>query len=123
MKISKEVYYKLLNKYNKIKLDDKYEIDTLIWCLLFRYITLGSHNHQLAVIPSVMKKLKEEYKLNIELFASGINHYFDNYCSLFYDIEKYFGSCGSFFNFIPVRGLFGFNPPYENYLWKKGQIK
>jgi hypothetical protein len=123
MKLAKEVYFKLVNKFDKFKCDSNYDVDTLIWCLLFRYITLGSHNHQLAVIPSVMNKLKTSYKLNIELFASGINHYFDNYCSLFYDIEKHFGSCGSFFNFTPLRGLFGFNPPYENYLMEKGVNK
>lgn len=125
IKISKDVYNKLQIKYQKFKnnFEIKYDLDTLVWCLLFRYITLGSHNHQLAVIPKVMEILKTNYKLNIELFASGINHYFDNYCSLFYDIEKYFGSCGSFFNFKPIRGLFGFNPPYENYLMEKGVKK
>lgn len=125
IKIAKSVYTKLLNKFLKYKEsnDVTHNLDTLVWCLLFRYITLGSHNHQLAVIPSVMNKLKENYNLNIELFASGINHYFDNYCSLFYDIEKHFGSCGSFFNFTPIRGLFGFNPPYENNLMENGVNK
>ena len=114
-----------MNKFIKYKETHEvnYNLDTLVWCLLFRYITLGSHNHQLAVIPSVMNKLKTNYNLNIELFASGINHYFDNYCSLFYDIEKHFGSCGSFFNFKPIRGLFGFNPPYENNLMENGVNK
>lgn len=125
IKIAKSVYLKLLNKFIKYKETHEvnYNLDTLVWCLLFRYITLGSHNHQLAVIPSVMNKLKTNYNLNIELFASGINHYFDNYCSLFYDIEKHFGSCGSFFNFKPIRGLFGFNPPYENNLMENGVNK
>jgi hypothetical protein len=125
IKIAKSVYNKLAIKFTKYKESNivKYNLDTLIWCLLFRYITLGSHNHQLAVIPSVMSKLKINYNLNIELFASGINHYFDNYCSLFYDIEKHFGSCGSFFNFNPIRGLFGFNPPYENNLMENGVNK
>ena len=125
MKVSKEVYDKLNNKFNIYikKFDMKYDIDLLIWCMLFRYITIGSHNHQLAVIPKVMNILKNEYKLNIELFASGINHYLGNYCSIFYDIEKYFGSFGSFFNITPVSGLFGFNPPYENYIMEKGVKK
>ena len=121
IKISSSVYKKLKNKYsiyhNQYKSID---LDVLLWCLLFRYITLGSHNHQLAVIPSVMDCFKKELKLNIEVFASGINHHLDHYCSLFYDIEKYFGSLGSFFNIKPIRGLFGFNPPYENYIMEKG---
>jgi len=121
IKISNTVYKKLEKKYNIHK--NKFSginIDILLWCLLFRYITLGSHNHQLAVIPKVMKELNTKLKLNIEAFASGVNHCLDNYCSLFYDIEKYFGSLGSFFNIKPIRGLFGFNPPYENYIMEKG---
>ena len=81
---------------------------------------MGSHNHQLAVIPKVMKELHSELNLNIEAFASGVNHCLDHYCSLFYDIEKYFGSLGSFFNIKPIRGLFGFNPLYENFIMEKG---
>jgi hypothetical protein len=121
IKVSSTVYKKLKNKYSIYSKNYKnIDIDVLLWCLLFRYITLGSHNHQLAVIPSVMDTLKSKIKLNIEVFASGINHYLDNYCSLFNDIEKYFGSLGSFFNIKPIRGLFGFNPPYENYIMEKG---
>ena len=124
IKISSSVYKKLKNKYSIYSSQFKnIDLDVLLWCLLFRYITLGSHNHQLAVIPSVMDCFKSKLKLNIEVFASGINHHLDHYCSLFYDIEKYFGSLGSFFNIKPIRGLFGFNPPYENYIMEKGTEK
>lgn len=124
IKISKSVYHKLKDKFKKYhKNFDFIDLDILIWCMMFRYTILGSHNHQLAVIPSVMEKLKINLKLNIESFASGINHYFNNYCSLFYDLEKYFGSLGSFFNIEPVEGLFGFNPPYENYIMEQGTAK
>jgi hypothetical protein len=33
-----------------------------------------------------------------ECFASAFNHYFDTYCSAFPDLERPFGSIGSFFN-------------------------
>ena len=124
IKISKSVYNKLKDKYKKHNKNfSNIDLDILIWCMMFRYTILGSHNHQLAVIPNVMEQLKNKLKLNIESFASGINHYFDNYCSLFYDLEKYFGSLGSFFNIEPIEGLFGFNPPYENYIMEKGTAK
>ncbi|VVU95591.1 Phosphorylated CTD interacting factor 1 WW domain [seawater metagenome] len=124
IKISQNVYNKLKAKFNIYQSSFKnIDFDTLIWCLLYRYITLGSHNHQLAVIPNVMQKFKEKINLNVEVFASGVNHYLDHYCSLFYDIEKYFGSLGSFFDIVPISGLFGFNPPYENFIMEKGTEK
>jgi hypothetical protein len=124
IKISQIVYDKLKKKYDlhQVKFATM-DFDTLIWCVLYRYITLGSHNHQLAVIPKVMSHFKDKINLNIECFASGVNHYLDHYCSLFYDIEKYFGSLGSFFDMKPIRGLFGFNPPYENYIMELGTKK
>jgi hypothetical protein len=88
-------------------------MDEYIWAILFRYQLLGSNNHQLAVLPDVMYKMKDDYNLNFECFASAINNTFNNYCSIYYDIERYFGSVGSFFNLIPIKGTFGFNPPYQ----------
>ena len=42
--------------------------------------------------------LFKSYGVNFELYGSAINALSDNYCSLFYDIEKYFGSKGNFFD-------------------------
>jgi hypothetical protein len=109
-------YQKLLNKYKGPEKDfDKY-----IWSILFRYQLLGSNNHQLAVLPQIMNQLKKDYDLNFECFASSINCTFNNYCSLYYDLEKYFGSYGSFFNITPIKGTFGFNPPYQKDLIEIG---
>lgn len=102
------IYNKMVNLYKHNK-----NIDNYIWCIVYRYQLLGSNNHQLGMLPNIMKLMKVDYNLSFECFASSINSTFPNYCSIYYDIEKYFGSVGSFFNIIPIKGTFGFNPPYQ----------
>ena len=63
-----------------------------IMCLILRYNTLESYNQQLAVNPEFYEFLKRKHKTNFELFASSLNCNYDNYCSLFYDLEKEFNS-------------------------------
>jgi hypothetical protein len=65
------------------------------------------------VKPDIMSKMNKDYGLEFECFASSINCTFNHYCSVYYDIEKYFGSFGSFFNLTPIKGTFGLNPPYQ----------
>jgi hypothetical protein len=77
---------------------------------------LRSLNNQLAVHPKIMKKLKDNYNIYFELFGSVLNTYNRYYCSLFYDIEKYFGSMGSFFDIELLSGKFSMNPPFDNRL-------
>lgn len=103
------IYDKMVSLYNRN--DNK--VDDYIWCIVYRYQLLGSNNHQLGMLPDIMKQMQKDYNLNFECFASSINSTFPNYCSIYYDIEKYFGSMGSFFNIIPLKGTFGFNPPYQ----------
>jgi galactitol-specific phosphotransferase system IIB component len=114
-----KVYYKLINKYTG-ELD---KIDIYIWSLLFRYQLLGSNNHQLAILPNILENMKIDYNLNFECFASAINSTFDNYCSIYYDIEKYFGSVGNFFNIIPINGTYSFNPPFQKEIITNSIIK
>ena len=105
-----------INIYNKLAAvytGPNHMLDDYIWTILYRYQLLGSNNHQLAVLPKIMLEMKKDYNLNFECFASAINNTFNSFCSIYYDIEKYFGSVGSFFNMIPVKGTFGFNPPYQ----------
>ena len=104
-----DLYDSLSKKYT----GNKNELDTLVWTIIYRYQLLGSNNHQLAVLPSIMRRLNADYNLNFEFFASTINATFNNYCSIYYDLERYFGSLGSFFDVIPIKGTFGFNPPYQ----------
>jgi hypothetical protein len=51
----------------------------------------------------------------LEAFAGSLNSNLKNYCSLFYDIERYFGSKGSFFKQKPELCIYKIvvaNPPY-----------
>jgi len=110
------IYEKLSDCYT----GDKNKIDDYIWAILFRYQLLGSNNHQLAVLPNIMNQMNNDYKLNFECFASLINNTFNHFCSIYYDLERYFGSVGSFFNITPLKGTFGFNPPYQKNVITKG---
>jgi len=91
-------------------------LDTLIWILVARYISLNIYNLQLAIHPSLYKKLQDELGVQFEMFASGINKFFKHYCSLFQDIEINFGSRGSFFGFVPIKGFYSVNPPFDTFI-------
>ena len=115
-----------INEYNNMK--SKYtqnytnnqKMDNIIWIILFRYQLLSSNNNQLAVLPNILENMKIDYKLSFECFASAINSTMPNYCSIYYDVEKYFGSIGSFFNMIPTKGTYSFNPPYQHDIINNG---
>lgn len=109
--------------YNKMK--NKYtgfpdELDKYIFTILFRYQLLGSNNHQLGVLPSVIEKIKNDFNTELECFASAINAESNIFCSIYYDIEKYFGSVGNFFNIEIKEGIYTFNPPYQKDIITKG---
>ena len=114
--IPEYIYLKLKNKYNGP--DDK--LDMYIWIIIYRYQLLGSNNNQLGVLPNILERMNKDFGLSFECFASAINSTSNNYCSIYYDVEKYFGSCGSFFNLIPNSGTFGFNPPYQKEVMDNG---
>lgn len=82
--------------------------------LNIRYTYLHLLNHGLA------RKFKEmDYSPSeaTEGFASAFNHYFDNFCSAFPDLETPFGSQGSFFDNSTwkTREVF-VNPPFDDSL-------
>ena len=110
------IHDKLVSKYT----GPPNKINDYLWAIIFRYQLLGSNNHQLAVLPTIMNQMKIDYGLDFECFASTINSNFSNYCSIYYDLEKYFGSVGSFFNIEPLNGTFGFNPPYQKDIIEHG---
>lgn len=89
----------------------------IIWKMLKRYDTFANLNNSqglhAAVPHNVMNKMNELFNVDFECFASPINHYFPNYCSLFYDTDHPFGSYGSFFNCDFDEGSFEANPPFE----------
>ena len=71
--------------------------------VLQRYESLSgaAAGYQMALTEDIFDKLHTLYGVEHECFASPLNAYFPNYCSLYYDTDKYFGSHGSFFNFFP----------------------
>jgi hypothetical protein len=98
----------------KFTLDKKYFRNYLVSCII-RYAALGSGANQFMVDLEYKKKL-QEHGFNFECFASIFNHYFKYYCSMFYDLEKYFGSKGSFFALKIHSGKYMANPPYDEKL-------
>jgi hypothetical protein len=120
-KIHKNLINKSLKKYKSGINDEHFKI--IIMCIILRYNTLESYNQQLAVNPKFYKYLGDQYNINFELFASSFNCYYDNYCSLFYDLEKELNSKGSF-NIINIKkGFFVANPPFDEEVMKNMAIK
>jgi phosphorylated CTD-interacting factor 1 len=111
-----DIYNKLKENYNG---EPKY-LDSIIWMIIFRYQLLGSNNHQLGILPNIINKMSIDYNLNFECFASSINSTLKNYCSIYYDLEKYFGSCGNFFKQNFIEGSYSFNPPYQKNIMESG---
>jgi hypothetical protein len=109
---------RLIKKCNSTNID----CDTLIFCLIYRYSYIDAENQQLAIHKKI-KDMFKTYGVNFELYGSAINVLSDNYCSLFYDIEKYFGSKGNFFNIELKSGIYWCNPPYINNLMTKTAYK
>lgn len=102
------------NKFNKFY-DGTYEKDKhiLYFCILYRYSILSAGNQQLAMPSSIKQDFRDNFNIDIELFGSCINRFYSKYCSLFYDIEKHFGSLGNFNDIKPIRGMYFANPPFD----------
>lgn len=111
--LSNDLYIRLLKKCNS-----NLNCDELIFCLIYRYSYIDAENQQLAIHKKI-KELFKNYGVNFELFGSAINALSDHYCSLFYDIEKYFGSEGNFFDINLKSGIYWCNPPYIDRLMTK----
>lgn len=107
----------LYNKYKATIIDKSYEkyydFNTLLWLVKYRYHKNGfSSGLYGSVHPDHYKILQEEYDVNVELFAGFFNKNLKRYFSLFYDLEKYFGSLGNVFNAKLSSGTYLVNPPY-----------
>jgi|LakMenE18May11ns_1017448.scaffolds.fasta_scaffold9955141_4 hypothetical protein len=131
-KIHKEIINKLkLNYINKDNIKTKSDniptiskFNELVICLIIRYNTLESYNQQLAVYPQFYKHMKTKYNINTELFASSLNFFFPNYCSLYYDLEQHFGSLGNFSEFnITNEDFYVANPPFDESIMTNMSIK
>ena len=96
--------------------DDRVLFQKSVYCLLARYEALKGAGFQCAV-PGVAFDAAAECGLGttIECFASPLNCRYERFCSAFPDVERRFGSLGSFFDdtaFDPVEGSFEANPPF-----------
>ena len=80
--------------------------------LLARYDALGGAGYQAALNETAFDVLKKRLGVGCEAFASPLNCRYGRFCSAFPDVDKPFGSLGSFFDFKPTRGSFEMNPPF-----------
>ena len=125
LKCSNELYKRLRGKFDKEKAEEdenrnfNEDIDTekmneYIFSVVLRYKTLMGDSHQFAMKPLFKEALKKKHGVQMELFGSPINSHYNMYCSLFWDLEKHFGSYGNFNLLEMEKGFYIANPPYEN---------
>lgn len=86
-----------------------------VFCVLARYeLFAGGAGYQMAFTDEGFKWLRENLKVDTECFASPLNCWNDNFCSLAVDTDRFFGSKGNFFKLIipPIGGAYEANPPF-----------
>jgi hypothetical protein len=113
--IKLRIYNKLKEKYS----GDKELMDKYIFCAILRYKSLNSGANQFVHNLEFKKEMNEKVNCDFECFASMFNHTYKYYGSMFYDIEQYFGSKGSFFGLTMLDGVYFANPPYDTNLLEK----
>jgi len=84
-----------------------------------RYDTLSvtKSAYQAALPPSLMETLVHRLGVFHECFASPLNRSPLNrsFCSVFPDVDVFFGSSGNFYSFEPPKpGVYECNPPFDN---------
>eukprot|EP01134_Creolimax_fragrantissima_P005958 CFRG5958T1 len=92
--------------------DDYQNFIDAVFCVLSRYDALGGAGYQAALGEKAFDVLKTRMGCKCECFASPLNCRWGQYCSAFANIDKPFGSLGSFFDFYPTFGSFEMNPPF-----------
>ncbi|SPJ09941.1 conserved Plasmodium membrane protein, unknown function [Plasmodium sp. DRC-Itaito] len=95
----------------------------LLFFLLIRYHTIiGNISHsglQNCIPKRIMKAIKKYMNVNVECFSSPFNSVLENYCSVFSDIDIFFGSKGDFFKYTLKSGVYEVNPPFDIFLINK----
>lgn len=123
-KLNKKIIEKLINKTSNITIDlNDIFVQKFIITLSLRYNTLESCNQQAAVLPELYQYFKDNYNVDFELFGSSFNCFYKHYCSLFYDLESYYGSKGNFFNIDIIKGFYVANPPFDATIMKNMALK
>lgn len=118
--LSKAVIDNLDKYYNPIGSVDRL---SLYFCVLCRYGLMDGKNQQLSVHPLFKNQIKKIYGTDFELFGSCINRSSKYYCSLYYDLEKHFGSQGNFFDIELSQGNYLVNPPFDEDLMEQTMVK
>lgn len=93
---------KLENLYRSYCAEEKKSDNFLarVWCLLKRYQVFFGHPNnegsfsQASLPKQVFDCLMRNFGVTFECFASPLNCYFRQYCSVFGDTDTYFGSRG-----------------------------
>ena len=96
--------------------EQKEQFHRALYVLARRYATFFGENEgaafHAAAPESNFDVMRNEFSVVQELFASPFNCHFAKFCSAFPDIDCWFGSYGSFFDFYPESGSFEVGPPY-----------
>ena len=108
-KIGCEIGLKMYDRACSLYTGDPKYLDLYVLVLISRYEACGSTNNHSSV-PSGVVKFCEA---SVELFGSPFNTCCEQYCSPFVDVEVFFGSLGSFFDFEMGTGVYVMNPPYD----------
>lgn len=111
-KVSKKHYHELKNKFI---LDHGF--DEAVWILLHRYNLFMNEKVGMCLSDKTLFSFIKKNKLDditLEGYAGSLNSNLKNYCSLFPDIERLFGSKGSLYNFREKLDykIVTLNPPY-----------
>jgi Phosphorylated CTD interacting factor 1 WW domain len=124
--ITPELYQKLRSTYN----GPQDQMDEHIFILLLRYTLFGSKKETISLSVNFVydnPKLLDKIPLEVELFGSPVNRNLDKFCSLYPDIERYWGSIGSFFcledKYFEKYRYFVSNPPYDNIIMAEASEK
>lgn len=124
------IFNHLVKLYNNNKLNNYISSEVIendvvkyIYMIFIRYKMLSNGNNQSSLLPSFKKILKDKLNIKIELFGSPINTSTNNYGSIFYDIEKVFGSIGNIFSMKINKGYYELNPIFDKCLIDKLLIK
>ncbi|MDG7050482.1 MAG: hypothetical protein JRZ94_04690 [Nitrososphaerota archaeon] len=107
--------YELAQKRYKLPIG----FDEHLAILVARYIAIGTTNNHASVPPKVI----EFCSVNTEMFGSPLNTSAEQYCSPMFDIEKEFGSIGSFFNIELTPDTYLCNPPYDEVIINQAMRK
>ena len=88
-----------------------------VFCCVHRYETLFRFKggHLSACPAAAFAALRSGFEVYREAFSSPLNRSFRScdYFSLFYDVDRFFGSRGSFYAALPPPGSYQANPPYD----------